>query len=815
MRCIWRRVESPPPPASEEQDTSFLRFSNAQVAAQLLREQAAIEAPAAKRPGEGGGADEPDSSRARLDDEGEGEQTQLATGAVERALDAAEALAVDPEAVEAELASAMAELERLLDYPLGDAAADVRAAIDALRARQEAIAETEPPSGFAEEEDEDEQVVNATEELLLSSEDEDELGADDVEYPEGSLGESIRESQSQAEPGSAQASQIEDAYEIKALLARYARIENGTRAVFYLVSWQGFGQAADSWEPRSSLLSTDALRAYEAARGPLSPDYDGLKVVRFRSAERGWRVSVETPAAGSDRARVAVWLTDAQLTPAARALVDAYGARRSGAGEPRRPSAAGRPDGDDDESDDDDDDGAGDDPAGAPAPPPDARGKFLVWSPNSSDFHVSITRTIRDGDFDPASPRLRAAMREYVVTRVWLLLCVAPKSLPDDASLRKIATTYFSIEEAAFKSGWKATVGGPTYAQHEAAEVEGIKQRMARRWTRLIRIVGEERATLRSYLHALNRIEAEAADPQTRTADDPADPVANSIVAEYRAGGRWHGRMSLPVARTSRQNSLVRYRSAETKRQLGHLRAQWFGWSGRRTDAQRRADTLGSCFTGTRPTSWREPSVTSADHVVAQSYFSNTELVGIWSRVRDDILNVLPLPVTENSKKGSAPIAYLSIDPDEPAPDHAVFDPTTLEKGGDDVWTERRQAVSARRVLYTFLSYGLVTEQHDAHSGLADQGAGCGYYARPRVFEHLLRIVRDNPAAQHEWEANRLLLYATGCWCPLAENANLLSVGEFAADFRALLKARVEGDTQLPWLCGLAIRDAVFGFPGA
>ena len=53
------------------------------------------------------------------------------------------------------------------------------------------------------------------------------------------------------------------------------------------------------------------------------------------------------------------------------------------------------------------------------------------------------------------------------------------------------------------------------------------------------------------------------------------------------------------------------------------------------------------------------------------------------------------------------------------------------------MWTEARQAVSARRVLYTFLSYGLVTEQHDGHSGLGEQGAGCGYWARPNVRDHI------------------------------------------------------------------------------
>ncbi len=157
----------------------------------------------------------------------------------------------------------------------------------------------------------------------------------------------------------------------------------------------------------------------------------------------------------------------------------------------------------------------------------------------------------------------------------------------------------------------------------------------------------------------------------------------------------------------------------------------------------------------------------------------------------------------------------MQVDEDEEQPDHSLFDPTELPNGGADAWTEKRQAVSARRVAYTFLSYGLVTEQHDAHSGLAQQGPGCGYYARPRVRAHLERIVREQAAEDHERDANLLLLYAVKTWNPLVEQPDLLQNGEFATEFRALLKARLEGETQLPWLCGVALRGAVAGFPGA
>ena len=198
-----------------------------------------------------------------------------------------------------------------------------------------------------------------------------------------------------------------------------------------------------------------------------------------------------------------------------------------------------------------------------------------------------------------------------------------------------------------------------------------------------------------------------------------------------------------------------------------------------------------------------------------RSWFENTELIGVFSRAREDVVNTQPLPVAENTKKGNSAIKYVSIDADEAQPDHALFEPTELATGGEDVWTEARQAVSARRVAYTFLSYGLASEQQNGHSGLADQGAGCGYYARANVRGHIERVVRENTAAAHEKDANRMLLFVNRTWNPLVEQPDLLQSGEFAAEFRRLLRQRLEGDTQLPWLCNLAIRGAVAGFPGA
>lgn len=177
-------------------------------------------------------------------------------------------------------------------------------------------------------------------------------------------------------------------------------------------------------------------------------------------------------------------------------------------------------------------------------------------------------------------------------------------------------------------------------------------------------------------------------------------------------------------------------------------------------------------------------------------------------------MNVQPIPQYENTKKGSSAIAYVSIDADDEQPDHALFEPTKLATGGDEYWTERRHAITARRVLYTFLSYGLVTENHDSHSGLSAQGPGCGYYARDNVRTHIERVAQVNVPNDAEKAVNWMLLLAVKVWNPLVEQPNLLDTHTDGAAFKALLKQRLEGRTEIPRLCGLAIRGAVAGFPG-
>ena len=203
--------------------------------------------------------------------------------------------------------------------------------------------------------------------------------------------------------------------------------------------------------------------------------------------------------------------------------------------------------------------------------------------------------------------------------------------------------------------------------------------------------------------------------------------------------------------------------------------------------------------------------MTTVDHTVPQIWMVNSELVDAYAHCREDIVNVLPVPSNENSKKGSSPIRFLSTDALSPdAPDHALFDPAPYE-----AWSEPRQAISARRIAYSFLSIGLMTEQHDAQSPLREQGPGCAYYANDRVRNHIVRLLRDprcDPKV-HERLVNYVMLFLARRWNPLVEMNLLHDQSEFAAEYTELLKQRLAGETELPKLLGGALKAAVAGFP--
>jgi hypothetical protein len=593
-------------------------------------------------------------------------------------------------------------------------------------------------------------------------------------------------------------SDSDQVYNVEVLLNRYAKMVNREKVLFYRVKWAGY--TATSWEEETD-IGRPAIEEYEAYNGLIGANH-GIVEIHFYSESRGYRVSVEANKAVVGATNERQWIKRSEFV--STEMVDAFEAERASRVVPsKRPSAAGkqtRRDRNDSGSESNDEDDDGQDGASGT--------KLLTWDANRSEIRVSITKTLRDGNFLANSRALWNGILEFTITRLFLLEAVTPppEMVRDDAMLKRVASAYYDIEEAAFLSNFKETARGPSKSQHKSNEIAYLTRRARRRWTDLRRVCEAERKTLRSYLAALRRIRSEA-DTGLRTTDDPSDDIQNRIVSQYRAEDRWWGGMHKPHARSTTQNTLMRYRSAETKRFLAFVRRQWYP-IGARTDAARRRDTLGSPFSGKIPTSAQEPSVTVVDHTTPQLWFENSELVDVFAQAREDIVNTLPIPANENSKKGSSPIRFIAPDPDDPSrPDHSLFAPD------EDYFSEARHAVCARRILYSFLAYGLITEQHDAHSNLRDQGPGCAYYALPRVRDHLLRTVRAHTAADHEQFVNVMTLFVFRTWNPLVANPRLLTDGEFAADYRELLHARLEGKTLLPELCGDAMRWAVSGFP--
>lgn len=601
-------------------------------------------------------------------------------------------------------------------------------------------------------------------------------------------------------------------YSVETILDRYAQLGG----VFYYVKWVGYAVGIDAWQPAANVESSLIL-AFEQLHGRLAPGQDDLRrVLRRRprskkyllEANRGYNVELERKS----------------MLPATLAKVDAFDAeekarrRREGAagGGGGRPAFAGGVDGG--ESDEETgaaqaDNGGSGPPGGGSGPPgggPAGQvGRLLVWDSNTSDLRLSVSLALKDGNFVVESRILWDSLLEWTVTRLWLLETVVPPAsvVDDDAMLKRIATTCYAIEKVAFDTEYKMTPGGPTYQQHYEFEVAGVVQRMRSRWRRLRTQTTQERDALRSQLRALRRI-GHARGFALLPPAHPADPTAEQLVTSA-GGARWWVAFTAPAARSTKQNNLVRYRNAETKRFLHWMRTQWYPPTPNRSLQAQRSDGLGSVFDGKIPTSALEASSTQVEHTVAQSWFENTELMQEFCHAREDVNNTLPIPAMQNAKKGARPIWFTSDVPSNPGKvDHSWFmldDPT--------LFTPRRQAAAAARVFYTFLSYPLITQQNDSQSALDRQGKGCSYYANQHVHAHMLATVRDQQPLPHDVYENLVTLFLFRTYNPLLQDHTLLHTHEFAPEFKALLKERLEGSTSFPAMCGAALRSAVSGFP--
>ena len=78
---------------------------------------------------------------------------------------------------------------------------------------------------------------------------------------------------------------------------------------------------------------------------------------------------------------------------------------------------------------------------------------------------------------------------------------------------------------------------------------------------------------------------------------------------------------------------------------------------------------------------------------------------------------------------------------------------------------------------------------------------------------HIERVAREQQPPEHEEFANLMTLLVFRTWNPVIANPKILTDGEFAADYRALFKARLEGSTALSRLRRSAMKSAVAGFP--
>ena len=568
-------------------------------------------------------------------------------------------------------------------------------------------------------------------------------------------------------------------YPVERLLDRYGADDG----VWYYVKWMYSKTEEASWVKEDDVgkpLITAFKKKYRQLEG------DDLEKILI---ERGGGYLVETK-----RGYEVFLLKDRMLavTKAKAVVFDEekntrerrQGTTGGGGGRPTDPDDVQREGRENKENDPSSSDGGGSGPS-------DNVRRLLVWDSNTSNLRLSVTLALRVAKFTVDEHVLWNSLVEWTITRLWLLETVLPPKTVEENKelLMRIAETYYSIEKAAFDSEFKDVFHGG-YKNHKKKEIDQILKGMKWRWEQLRKETDEERKVLRFQLHALRIIGKEKNYKSNFSQKETDRPKEVETLVQNHDKPGWWARYAVPGARSTKQNNLHRYRNNETKRFLYWMKEQWYPQSTvSRPVREQITDGLGSVFDGNIPGSALEPSVTNVDHTVAQSWFENTELLQEFCHVREDINNILPIPATQNRSKGARPVYFVSDLPSSPDKvDHGLFQPKEPK-----FFSPGRQAAVAARIFYTFLSNPLVTQQTDSQSALDQQGKGCSYYAIPHVHKHMIDLVQEQEPLQHDAYENLLILYVFRTYNPLLQTPKLLDTHEFAEDFKALLKVRLDG----------------------
>lgn len=158
------------------------------------------------------------------------------------------------------------------------------------------------------------------------------------------------------------------------------------------------------------------------------------------------------------------------------------------------------------------------------------------------------------------------------------------------------------------------------------------------------------------------------------------------------------------------------------------------------------------------------------------------------------------MPASENQRKGNRPVGLTAADGGPADANHSVFTPSD-----GDMFTERRRAAVAARVVYMFLATVLVRERDDNLRPM--QNSGCAYYYSVR--DTINQLVASQKPLEHDSFANLLILFVYRTYNPLLQDHKLLQSHRHAAKFRELLAARLGGQSQIPALCAAALRGTV------